>query len=204
MRCFDRPVVKLSTRGAMERPICALAAAVALAGCAHAPTPLPAGAGGDYRLGADDLVAVEVWKEPALSATVPVRPDGKISLPMVGELPALGHTASELAQEVKQRLTPWVPEPVVTVMVKEVRAARFFVLGEVAHPGAFPLTGKLTVLEAVSLAGGATEFAHKRRMVVIRPRHGGGAERLAVDFGGVLSGKREPLPLAPGDTVYLP
>lgn len=192
----------------MNRLTLTLAAALALPlapwGCAHVSSPPPAVAAGDYRLGTDDLVAVEVWKEPALSATVPVRPDGKISLPMAGELDALGHTTAELQRAIGDKLKPWVAEPVVTVMVKEVRAARFFVLGEVAHPGAFPLTGKLTVLEAVSLAGGATEFARKGSMVVIRPRHDGAAERLRVDFGDVLSGKREPLALAPGDTVYLP
>ena len=182
----------------------ALAVPLVSLGCAHVSSPPPAVAAGDYRLGNDDLVAVEVWKEPALSAAVPVRPDGKISLPMAGELEASGRTTAELQRAIADRLKPWVADPVVTVMVKEVHAARFFVLGEVAHPGAFPLSGRMTVLQAVSLAGGATEFARKGSMVVIRPRSSGGAERLRVDFGDVLSGKREPLAIAAGDTVYLP
>ncbi len=177
----------------------------AFTGCAHENTPVPAAARADYRLGADDLVEVAVWKEPALSASVPVRPDGKVSLPMAGELEAAGRTVEELRAAVVERLRPFVPEPVVSVMVKEVRAARFFVLGEVAHPGAFPLTAGTTVLSAITTAGGPTEFARTSHVVVIRPPDAGGSwRRLRVHFGDVLDGRVTPVPLLPGDTVYVP
>jgi len=173
------------------------------AGCAHESSTVRDAPVGAYRLGPDDLVDVAVWKEPALSATVPVRPDGKITLPMAGDVEAAGRTTDELSREVGERLRKFVPEPVVAVMVKEVRAARFFVLGEVAHPGAFPLSGGLTVLEAVSVAGGPTEFARKSRIVVIR-RDGGKSARLPVDLDDVIDGRAAPIALRPGDTVYVP
>lgn len=178
---------------------------VGVGGCAHVNTPASVAPQGDYRLGADDVIEVAVWKEPALSASVPVRPDGKISLPMVGELAAQGRTAEELRLDITERLRSSIHDPVVSVMVKEVHAARFFVLGEVTHPGAFPLTAGTTILQAISVAGGPTEFARKGSVVVIR--HGEGvakAERLRVDFDDVLSGRVEPVPLAAGDTIYVP
>jgi polysaccharide export outer membrane protein len=176
-----------------------------VSGCAHTSAVPPPAAPADYRVGRDDLLAVDVWKEEALSAEVPVRPDGRISLPMVGEVVAEGRTVEELKREIAARLRGAVAEPLVTVMVKEVRASRFFVLGEVAHPGAFPLTGGITILEAVTVAGGPTEFAHPRRVVVMRRARGARRpERIPVDFGAVLSGKSEPLAISPGDTVYVP
>ncbi len=161
-------------------------------------------AAGDYRLGPDDLVDVAVWKEPALSASVPVRPDGKISLPMAGDLQAAGSTALELQREVTARLKSIIAEPMVSVMVKEVRSPRFFVLGEVAHPGGFALTGGLTVVEAVSMAGGTTEFARKGRITVLRRGENARPTRIRVDLDDVISGRADPLALRPGDTVYVP
>ena len=176
-----------------------------VAGCAHVNTPLPAAPVGDYRLGAEDVIEVSVWKEPALSANMPVRPDGKISLPMVGELPAEGRTAEELRADVTERLKPIIHDPVVSVIIKEIHATRFFVLGEVTHPGVFPLTAGTTILQAISVAGGPTEFARRGSVVVIRRGPGASrSERLRVDFNDVLSGLVEPVPLAAGDTVYVP
>ena len=172
-------------------------------GCAHETTPPPAHPVADYRLGVDDVVDVAVWKDPALSATVPVRPDGKINLPMVGELDAVGHTPAEIQRVVQQRLAAYVAEPTVTVMVKEVHASRFYVVGEVQHPGAYPLTGALSVIQALALAGGPTEFASRGRMVVIRSENGK-PERYKVDFDDVMSGKADAITLMPGDTIYVP
>ena len=135
-------------------------ALVVVGGCAHETTPPPAIPTADYRLGVDDIVDVAVWKDPALSATVPVRPDGKVTLPMIGDVVAVGHTTKDLEREVAGKLKTIVSDPVVAVMVKEVRASRFFVLGEVAHPGAYPLTGALSVIQAMAVAGGPTEFAY--------------------------------------------
>jgi polysaccharide export outer membrane protein len=146
-----------------------------------------------------------VWKEPALSATVPVRPDGKISLPMAGELVAVGHTTAELQGEIAERLRAYVPSPSVSVMVKEVKAQRFYVLGEVAHPGAYPLTGPLTVLEAMALAGGPTEFARTGRLVLIRADvKARRSQRFQVSLDDIVDGKRPPVALIAGDTLYVP
>jgi polysaccharide biosynthesis/export protein len=174
------------------------------AGCAHETTAPPAAPRAEYRIGREDVVTVEVWKDPALSAKVPVRPDGKISLPMIGEVMAEGRTANDLQREVTTRLQPLVEKPVVSVMVTEVNAARFFVLGEVAHPGAFPVRGPVTVIQALALAGGPTEFANQRSVVVIRPSEGGKQQRYKVDCKDVLAGNAPAIPLVPGDTVYVP
>jgi polysaccharide export outer membrane protein len=178
-------------------------ALIAQAACAHQTTPPPQAAVSEYRLGREDVVSVEVWKEPTLSAKVPVRPDGCISLPMVGEVRAEGRTAQELEREIAERLTPVVREPVVAVMVAEVNAARFFVLGEVAHPGAYPARGVVSVLQALAMAGGPTEWASKGSIVVIRPA-GGGEQRYRVNYDRVVAGKARAIQLVSGDTVFVP
>jgi polysaccharide export outer membrane protein len=184
----------------------ALALIVGLAGCgAHGDLPPPVEPMAEYRLGLDDMVDVMVWKEPALSASVPIRPDGKISLPMIGDVIAAGRTTTELRDEVAKRLQAVVPSPVVSVMVKEVRASRFYVLGEVAHPGAYPLNGYVTILEAVAIAGGATEFARTGGVVVIRqPTGKTAARRIKVSLDDIVGGHAQTIPLTAGDTVYVP
>jgi polysaccharide export outer membrane protein len=176
----------------------------AVAGCAHETTPPPATAQAEYRIGREDVIAVEVWKDPALSAKVPVRPDGNITLPMIGEVKAEGRTTKELQAEITERLRPLVEQPTVAVMLSEVNAARFYVLGEVAHPGAFPVRGRLSVLQALAMAGGPTEFANQRKVVVIRTGDDGKEARFNVNCRELLAGKAQPLQLAPGDTVFVP
>jgi polysaccharide export outer membrane protein len=182
----------------------ALASLGLAAGCAHETTPPPPLAVGEYRIGKEDVVAVEVWKDPALSVKEPVRPDGKISLPMIGDITAEGRTAKELQQEITTRLQPMVNEPVVSVQVSEINAARFFVLGEVAHAGAFPVRGSMNVLQALALAGGPTEYANRSAIVVIRRGENGKEARYRVNYREVVSGKAQAITLLPGDTVYVP
>jgi len=177
---------------------------LAVAGCAHETTPPPAAPRAAYVIGREDVIAVEVWKDPSLSAKVPVRPDGNISLPMIGELKAEGRTADDLKGEITHRLQPLVEQPVVSVMVSEINAAKFYVLGEVAHPGAFPVRGRVSVIQALALAGGPTEFANPRAVVVIRPGSDGHQRRFKVDAKDVLAGHAQALALEPGDTVYVP
>lgn len=172
-------------------------------GCAHETTRPPAAPRAEYQIGREDVIAVEVWKDPALSAKVPVRPDGKITLPMIGELDAEGRTTEDLRKEIADKLKPFVEQPVVSVMVSEINAARFYVLGEVAHPGAFPVRGRLTVVQALAMAGGPTEFANDRRVVVIR-NSDGKQTRYKVDTREVLAGNAPALTLVPGDTVFVP
>jgi polysaccharide export outer membrane protein len=179
-------------------------AGLAVAGCVHETTPPPAMPIAEYVIGREDVIAVEVWKDPTLSAKVPVRPDGKISLPMIGDIRAEGRTARDLKEEITHKLEPMVEQPVVSVMVSEINAAKFYVLGEVAHPGAFPVRGPVSVIQALALAGGPTEFASQRSVVVIRRDQNGKEHRYKVDAKDVLAGKAKALTLAPGDTVYVP
>lgn len=172
-------------------------------GCAHSSVPPSGTAPSDYLLGVDDVVEVSVWKEPALSASLPVRPDGKISLPMVGEVMAAQRTTRDLQVEIRDRLRPYVSEPTVSVMVKEVHAPRFFVLGEVARPGAYPLAGELSVIQALAIAGGPTEFARRGRMLLIRPSAGSLA-RYRLDYDDVVRGRLQAIALRPGDTIFVP
>jgi polysaccharide export outer membrane protein len=123
---------------------------------------------------------------------------------MIGEVQAEGRTAGDLKSEITNKLKPMVEQPVVSVMVSEINAAKFYVLGEVAHPGAFPVRGRVSVIQALALAGGPTEYANPRQVVVIRPGGNGKEQRYKVDAKEVLAGNARALPLEPGDTVYVP
>ncbi len=182
----------------------ALAALGMAAGCAHETTPPPNPPTAEYRIGKEDVVAVEVWKDPTLSAKEPVRPDGKISLAMIGDITAGARTAKELQREIPAKLTPMVTEPVVSVQVSEINAAKFFVLGEVAHAGAYPVRGTMNVLQALALAGGPTEFANRGGIVDIRHDDSGKESRYNVNYREVVSGKAQAIQLIPGDTVFVP
>ena len=144
---------------------------VALAGFSfsvNGQIPPPSSASGEYSLGPEDVIQVWVWKEPDLSTTVMVRPDGRISLPLIGELEAKGRSAVQLQEEVKKRLATYVSEPVVTVIVKEVNYPKISVLGQVRKPDVYKIRQKLTVLDAIALAGGFTEYAKRGSVIVLR------------------------------------
>ncbi|HTS79472.1 MAG TPA: polysaccharide biosynthesis/export family protein [Myxococcaceae bacterium] len=181
-----------------------LVAGLLLAGCAHEQTvpPVPT-AEEPYRIGKEDVLDVSVWRDPDLSRTLPVRPDGFITLPMVGEVQAEGRTTVELEQDIARRLEKYIQSPRVTVMVREVNSARVFVTGEVQKPGAFPLRGNVTVLQAVAMAGGLTEFADRNGMMVIRANNGA---RIPVRYSDLVDphGQGSDFPLQPGDTVVVP
>jgi len=157
----------------------------------------------DYRLGPEDLVEVFVWKEPDLTTTVAVRPDGRISLPLTNELQASGQTVTELQGEITKRLARFIANPVVNVMVKEVKSPKISVLGEVKKPDVYKMLQKLSVLDAIALAGGFTEFAKPEKVVVIR--NGSGAvQRIPVNVKKLLkAGRGELFPLQPSDVVYV-
>jgi len=157
----------------------------------------------DYRLGPEDLVEVFVWKEPDLTTTVAVRPDGRISLPLTNELQASGQTVTELQGEITKRLARFIANPVVNVMVKEVKSPKISVLGEVKKPDVYKMLQKLSVLDAIALAGGFTEFAKPEKVVVIR--NGSGAvQRIPVNVKKLLKdGRGELFALQPSDVVYV-
>ena len=174
-----------------------------LAGCAHKPAMKVDNSDQPYRIGREDVLDVAVWRDPELSRTLPVRPDGFISMPMVGEVQAAGKTPTELAEALKKSFQPYVQEPRVTVIVREVNSSRVFVTGEVAHPGAYPLRGRVSLVQAIALAGGFTDFANSDRIVVIRTDDKGGqipvrySDLIAPDGG-------QDVVLRPGDTIVVP
>ena len=131
----------------------------------------------EYRLGPDDIIEVFVWKEPDLSTTVVVRPDGNVSLPLIGELPTNGKTSVELQIEITRRLKKLVSDPMVNVMVKEVNSAKVSVLGEVKNQGVYKIKDRATLLDAVALAGGFTEYAKRDKVTVIRTMEDGASKR---------------------------
>jgi len=169
-----------------------------------AQRPAPAAPDPDeYRLGPEDVLDVFVWKEPDLTTAATVRPDGKISVPLIGDLPASGRTASQLQQEITKRLSHFVSEPVVTVIVKQFNSFTIPVLGEVRRPDVYKVSRKITVLDAIALAGGFTEFAKKDHVIVIR-KSSSGEQRITINLKKYLKdGTGEPFYLKPSDVVFV-
>ena len=161
---------------------------------------------GDYVIGADDVLAVNVWKEEEISREVPVRPDGKVSLPLIGDVQASGLTPQQLQQSIRSRLATYLVNPTVTVMVREARSRRFNVVGEVEHPGSYMLAQPLTVLDALAMAGGFRDFAKTSNIYVLRLHSDGTHERLGFNYKQVISGRdlAQNIALQPGDTVVVP
>lgn len=181
-----------------------LLGATALGGCAHAPPQAreePKVSA--YQIGREDVLDVAVWRDPDLSRTVPVRPDGKISLPLLGDVEAVGKTPHELAQALTEALHPFVQEPRVSVIVREVNSTRVYVTGEVAQPGAYALRGQMSLVQLIALAGGFSDFADREAIRIISQ---GDGEVLQVRFSDMISddAKSRSLRLRPGDTIVVP
>jgi polysaccharide export outer membrane protein len=159
----------------------------------------------EYRIGAHDVLDIAVWNNEQLSREIPVRPDGKISLPLIQDVPAAGLTPMELQEVLAERLAPYLADPQVSVMVREVNSSNFSVIGQVNEPGHYPLKGRMTVLDALAQAGGFTAYAAPSNMVVLRPTRGG-TQRIAFNYNKQLRPKpgRDMLYLKPGDVVVVP
>jgi len=157
----------------------------------------------EYRIGVEDVLEIAVWKEPELSTTAPVRPDGKVTVPVAGEVAAAGRTAHELEDELAKKFSARIATPTITVVVKEVNSSRVFVLGEVSKPGAYPMRGAMTIVQALAMAGGMTEFADKGGIVILRRGDAGAQTRLQLNFNDAVKGDG-PIELVPGDTVVVP
>jgi polysaccharide export outer membrane protein len=159
-----------------------------------------------FVIGADDVLAVNVWKEPDISRSVPVRSDGKITLPLVGELQAGGQTPRQLQTEITTKLRNFISEPEVTVMVQEIRSQRFNILGQVSKPGSYLISNSARVLDAIAVAGGFRDFAKKKSIYVLRPTPDGGQTRLAFNYSDVVKGKspEQNVELRPHDTIVVP
>jgi len=156
-----------------------------------------------YKIGPQDVLKVDVWKEPEITRVVPVRPDGKISLPLLNDVQASGLTAMELANTITEGLKKFINNPQVTVTVTEINSRRVYVTGEVTRPGAFPLLPNMTALQALTSAGGFTQFANPKKIYVLRTENGK-QTKLPFNYKDVVNGKANDINLLPGDTIVVP
>lgn len=159
-----------------------------------------------YVIGNDDVLAVNVWKEPDVSRSVPVRSDGKISLPLVGEVQAAGTTPLKLEKDIAARLKSYIAEPEVTVIVQQVNSQKFNILGMVNKPGLYPLSNSPTVLDAIGIAGGFRDFAKQKSIYVLRQNPDGTQARIPFNYKEVVKGKNpaQNIKLEPRDTIVVP
>jgi polysaccharide biosynthesis/export protein len=159
----------------------------------------------NYIIGAQDVLDISVWKEPEVSRVVPVRPDGKISLPLLNDVLAAGLTPSQLAAQITVSLKKYVTSPQVTVIVTTINSQRIYIIGEVTRPGAFPMLPGMNVLQGLSSAGGFTQFAKTRSIYVLRMENGK-QQKYPVNYKDVVSGKHpdQDISLKAGDTIVVP
>jgi polysaccharide export outer membrane protein len=159
-----------------------------------------------FVIGADDVLAISVWKEPDVSRVVPVRSDGKISLPLAGEVQAGGTTPRQLEKAIAAKLQSYISDPEVTVIVQQINSQKFNILGVVARPGAYPLTNGATVLDAIALAGGFRDFAKQKSIYILRQGPDGTQTRIPFNYKDVIKGKNveQNIRLQPRDTVVVP
>jgi polysaccharide export outer membrane protein len=159
-----------------------------------------------FIIGNDDVLSVNVWKETELSQSVPVRSDGKISLPLVGDIQAAGKTPLQLEQDIAFKLRAYITEPDVTVIVTKINSQKFNILGRVVKPGEYPLTAVTTVIDGIAMAGGFQDFARERSIYVLRQKPGGGQTRIPFNYKDVLKGKNpdQNIKLQPHDTIVVP
>ncbi len=159
-----------------------------------------------FVIGNDDLLGINVWKEPDISRSIPVRSDGKISLPLVGEVQAAGRTPLELEREIAAKLANYISQPEVTVMVQQINSQKFNVLGQVAHPGAFMIVNSPTVLDAIALAGGFRDFAKQTKIYILRQNADGSDARLPFNYKDVVKGKNpaQNIRIQARDTIVVP
>ena len=162
-------------------------------------------AGPEYVIGPDDVLDVSVWKEPDLTRTLQVRPDGKISMPLLNDVQAAGYTANQLSQSIGEKLKKFLTAPQVTVILTQVNSQRVYVTGEVTRPGAYPVLPGMTILQAITSAGGLTQFANGKKIFLMRNENGIQA-KYPFSYKDVLDGRRaeENLPVKAGDTVVVP
>ncbi len=203
--------------------LCAAAASICLAAQQPAPRPTqpqeapkaqaPASPTGEpakptvvtvdpkYTLGPEDVIFVRVWREPDLSGPLAVRPDGKITMPLINEVQAAGATPDQLAKRISDQLSKFINNPQVMVQVQAVRSQRYYITGEVNRPGAYPLAVPTTVFEAITMAGGFRDFANKKKITIRR-----GSKRIRFNYNDVVKGKntQQNILLENGDQVIVP
>jgi polysaccharide biosynthesis/export protein len=172
---------------------------------AAATAKAPATSDPNYVIGAQDVLDIDVWKEAELTRAVPVRPDGKISLPLLNDVQAAGLTPTQLSEEITTALKKFITDPQVTVIVTQINSQRVYILGEMTRPGAYPLLPGMTVLQALSSAGGFTPFANMKKIYVLRIQ-GGKQEKFPFNYKEVVKGKNaeQDIALKAGDQIVVP
>lgn len=158
-----------------------------------------------YKIGPQDVLRIDVWKEDQLTRTVPVRPDGKITLPLLNDVQAAGLTPMELADTIRDLLKKYITSPQVSVTVSEINSRRVYVTGEVARAGAYPLLPGMTVLQALSSGGGFTQFARTKNIYILRTENGKQV-KYPFNYKEAISGKKpeQNILLQPGDVIVVP
>jgi polysaccharide export outer membrane protein len=159
-----------------------------------------------FVIGNDDVLAINVWKEPDISRSIPVRSDGKISLPLVGEVQATGQTPLKLEQEIAAKLKNYISEPEVTVIVQQINSQKFNILGQVNKPGSYLITNSATVLDAIAMAGGFRDFAKQKSIYILRQNGDGTQARIPFNYKDVVKGQNpaQNIKLQPRDTIVVP
>jgi polysaccharide export outer membrane protein len=159
-----------------------------------------------FVIGNDDVLSVNVWKEPDLSRSIPVRSDGKISLPLVGELQAAGRTPLQLEQDIAIKLRNFITEPEVTIMVQQINSEKFNILGQVAKPGSYSLAVAPTVIDAIAAAGGFRDFAKEKAIYILRRTPDGRQSRIGFNYKDFIKGKNpnQNVKIEPNDTIVVP
>ena len=189
---------------AQTRPAGTAATSVPQPDAVKAPSPSPAS--DEFVIGPGDVLAINVWKEAEISKVLTVRSDGRISLPLIGELQSSGLTPRQLEGEITKRLKDYVADPAVTVVVQEIHSQKINVLGMVGHPGSFPLTKPMTVVDAIATAGGFRDFAKQKDLYVLHKEASGKQTRVPFNYKDVIKGlhPEQNIELQSGDTVVVP
>jgi polysaccharide export outer membrane protein len=184
---------------------------VAVAGLASGPAAPETQAGNDrqdetFVIGDDDVLAISVWKEPDLTKQITVRSDGKISLPLIGDMQAAGRTPPQLEVDITDKLKNYITNPQVAVIVQEIRSLKYNILGQVGKPGAYPLLAGTTIGDAIATAGGLKDFAKKKGIYILRPNSAGGESRYEFNYDDFLKGKntKQNILLKSHDTIVVP
>jgi polysaccharide biosynthesis/export protein len=197
--------VSARAQGQTQKDIKSDSAKVLTAGSVN-PQPMKAATEDpNYSIAPEDVLTIDVWKEPEISRTVPVRRDGKISLPLLNDLQAAGLTPTQLGAEIVEKLRATIVHPQVTVIVAQMSSLRIYILGQVTRGGAYPLVPDMTVMQALSIAGGFTPYANVKKIYVMRKENG--ADKIyPVNYKEVISGRKaeQNIHLNPGDTIVVP
>lgn len=193
-------VLAISRSGEAQRPL-----APPQASGAAKPSAAPA-APGDFVIGPNDLLTIVFWREKDMSGDVTVRPDGKVSLPLLNDVQAAGLTPERLRQQLTTVAARFIVDPTVTVVVKEINSRKVFITGQVGKPGPYALSGPMTVLQLIAMAGGLLEYANSKNIVIMRTEESGRSVSFPFNYRGVIKRKnlKQNIELRPGDTVIVP